>query len=163
MAFCLDRIQWAVNQTEDEYQLLRMKKNKNNPHTPQPFLLIILLQSLTLFWLKNKQTKLCMWKDHMHINRQMAHLIIDSVSCSCTQTSYHGHSLTSIFLQLLPPPPPAPTPPACSPPPTTLKLSTAWKTCLMFMVFECVDLADMLSLWCCNPVTNSVLYLLVGI
>lgn len=33
----------------------------------------------------------------------------------------------------------------------------------MFVVFECVDLADMLSLWCCNPVTNSVLYLLVGI
>lgn len=33
----------------------------------------------------------------------------------------------------------------------------------MFVVFECVDLANMLSLWCCNPVTNSVLYLLVGI
>lgn len=32
----------------------------------------------------------------------------------------------------------------------------------MFVVFECVDLADMLSLWCCNPVTN-FLYLLVGI
>lgn len=33
----------------------------------------------------------------------------------------------------------------------------------MFVVFECVDLADMLSLWCCNPVTYSVLYLLMGI
>lgn len=30
----------------------------------------------------------------------------------------------------------------------------------MFVVFECVDLADMLSLWCCNPVTKYVLYLL---
>lgn len=28
----------------------------------------------------------------------------------------------------------------------------------MFVVFECVDLADMLSLWCCNPVTNSVFF-----
>lgn len=50
--------------------------------------------------------------DHMHINRQMAHLIIDSVSCSCTQTAYRVHWLTSIFPQLraplfaLPPPPP---------------------------------------------------------
>lgn len=33
----------------------------------------------------------------------------------------------------------------------------------MFVVFECVDLADMLSLWCCNPVTKYVLYLLLGI
>ena len=41
---------------------------------------------------------------------------------------------------------------------------TAWKTRLMFCgLWMCVDLADMLSLWCCNPVTNSVLYLLVGI
>lgn len=39
----------------------------------------------------------------------------------------------------------------------------AGKTCLMFVVFECVDLADMLSLWCCNPVTKYVLYLLLGI
>lgn len=30
----------------------------------------------------------------------------------------------------------------------------------MFVVFECVDLADMFSLWCCNPVTKYVLYLL---
>ena len=43
------------------------------------------------------------------------------------------------------------------------KPPTAWKTRLMSVVFECVDLADTLSLWCCNPVTNSVLYLLVGI
>lgn len=98
--------------------------------------------------------------DYMHINRQMAHLIIGSVSCSCTQTTYRGPSLTSIFPQLgalLVSPPSTPSPP------NNKKLSTAWKTCLMFMVFECVDLADMLSLWCCNPVTNSVLYLLVGI
>lgn len=33
----------------------------------------------------------------------------------------------------------------------------------MFVVFECVDLADMLSLWCCNPVTKYVLYLLLRI
>lgn len=33
----------------------------------------------------------------------------------------------------------------------------------MFVVFECVDLADMLSLWCCNPVTKYVFYLLLGI
>lgn len=39
----------------------------------------------------------------------------------------------------------------------------AGKTCLMFVVFECVDLADILSLWCCNPVTKYVLYLLLGI
>lgn len=39
----------------------------------------------------------------------------------------------------------------------------AGKTCLMFVVFECVDLADMLSLWCCNPVTKYVLYLLLRI
>lgn len=39
----------------------------------------------------------------------------------------------------------------------------AGKTCLMFVVFECADLADMLSLWCCNPVTKYVLYLLLRI
>lgn len=39
----------------------------------------------------------------------------------------------------------------------------AGKSCLMFVVFECAGLADMLSLWCCNPVTKYVLYLLLGI
>lgn len=90
-------------------------------------------------------------------------LIIDSVSCSCTQTTCRGQSLNSIFPRHHWCPPPLSPLSSFPRSPTTLKLSTAWKTCLMFMVFECVDLADMLSLWCCNPVTNSVLYLLVGI
>lgn len=146
---------WA----EQGLNIKHSEREKKNPSKHRPFLLCDALlhrqNSLFLcnFWCCFAKTFLCCkW---ITCYMQMVHLVIDSVLHLYTNNILCP--LVNINLSS------ARNSTVCFPQYEHWNPWLPGKTCLMFMVFECVDLADMLSLWCCNPVSNSVLYLLVGI